>query len=207
MQIFSLSLFGRAYCKANAIVMTSICLFGILNAALALTPGELNQLKAGQVLIKQNVPEAKGAVPSVEAQILVSRPQEKTWTVVSNPEVLLKEESKVKRVKVLSREGNVQHVAFSVVMTPLFPAFNYVLLQRLTAPSLITFHRESGSFREVQGAWRLSAVENGNKTILSYTLKLDPGPLIPHALLLAAVKSDLPNFMKHAKLAIEKQAL
>ncbi len=163
---------------------------------------EWQTLKQGKVVVKQYT--APNTVPSVEAKILIPKPPEKVWTVVSDPETLLQAERKVKRVKVLSRTANKQNVSFSVIMTSLFPAFNYILLQELSPPYLINFHRVSGSFKDIQGAWRLIPADNGTKTILSYTLKLDPGPLVPRSLLLAAVKSDLPNFMNNAKTSINK---
>lgn len=166
---------------------------------------EMQTLKQGNVVVKQN-PAPANAVPSVEARILIAKPPEQVWTVVSDPVTLMESERKVKKVKVLSKQANKQNVEFSVLMTPLFPAFNYVLLQELSAPYLLTFHRISGSFKDIQGSWRLIPFDNGTKTILSYTLKLDPGPLIPRGLLMTAVKSDLPNMMKNAKASITKNA-
>lgn len=166
---------------------------------------EMQSLKQGNVVVTQK-PAQANTVPSVEAKILIAKPPEKVWTVVSDPVTLMESERKVKKVKVLSKTANKQNVEFSVLMTPLFPAFNYVLLQELSGPYLLTFHRVSGSFKEIQGSWRLTPFENGTKTILSYTLKLDPGPLVPKTLLLSAVKSDLPAMMKNAKVSINKNA-
>ena len=166
-------------------------------------PPEWETLSQGQVVVSQQ-PPSKDGVPSVEAKILVARPPAKVWTVVSDPEKLMRNEEKVRKVKVLSRTTNKQNVEFSVLMTHLLPPFNYVLMQELAPPSLLRFHRISGSFRDIQGSWNLTPVENGSKTILTYTLKLDPGPFIPRSLLLTAVKSDLPNMMRNAKTAIDK---
>jgi ribosome-associated toxin RatA of RatAB toxin-antitoxin module len=166
---------------------------------------EWDTLSKGQVVVKQN-PAQANSVPSVEAKILISKPPEKVWQVVSDPVTLMREERKVKKVKILSRTANKQNVEFSVLMTHLLPPFNYVLLQELSPPNLLRLHRVSGSFRDIQGSWKLIPVDSGNKTILTYTLKLDPGPLIPRSMLLGAVKSDLPSMMRNAKRAIDKSA-
>ena len=168
---------------------------------------ESESLARGQVVIHQNQPTTPQDVPSVEAKILIARPPAKVWTVVSDPEKLMGNEAKVRKVKVVSRSPGKQNVAFSVVMAPFLPAFNYVLLQELVPPSLLRFHRISGSFRDVQGSWHLSPIDNGNKTVLTYTLKLDPGPFVPKSLLLPAVKSDLPNMMRSVKASIDKNTL
>lgn len=167
--------------------------------------GEWHALSQGQVVVRENVARAK-AMPSVEARVLVARPPEKAWSVVSNPEVLMSEERRVKKVKILSQEGNRQEVAFSVLMTHLLPTFNYTLEQNLHPPSIVKFHRLSGSFQEIQGFWRLIPAENGRKTILVYNLKMDAGPLIPRGMLLGAVKADLPNMLQNARRAIEQNA-
>lgn len=176
----------------------------LLPAVAAETPAELAQLSRGEVLVRESVPE--DSAPQVEAKILVSRPPDKVWKVVSNPEKLMQEEQKVKRVKVLSQSGNKQQVEFSVLMTRLLPPFNYVLLQELAPPHGMTFRRLSGSFKDIRGSWKLTPVEDGQKTILTYTLKLDPGPLVPKSMLLKAVKSDLPSMMRNAKAAIDKNS-
>lgn len=174
----------------------------MLNSAQATKEvSEWQTLNQGKVVVKQNT-EPANTVPSVEARILISHPPEKVWGVVADPETLMAHEPKVKKVKVVSRSGNKQNVDFSVFMTRLFPPFNYTLAQELSPPNLLKFHRVSGAFKSIDGAWRLIPVENGRKTILSYTLKLDPGPFIPRPLLLTAVKSDLPNMMQNAKTAI-----
>ena len=166
---------------------------------------EMDTLTKGQVVVSQDT-EPSNAMPSVEAKILISKSQDKVWSVVANPEKLMREEKKVKKVKVLSRAGNKQNVEFSVLMTRLLPPFNYILLQELSAPGLLRFHRISGSFKDIQGSWRLTPIENGSKTILTYTLKIDPGPFlpIPRWMLLNAVKSDLPGMMMNVKASIDK---
>jgi ribosome-associated toxin RatA of RatAB toxin-antitoxin module len=194
--------------RFQVVLAAAVCVMTVLGAPLgvqAMGNSEWDSLSKGQVVIKQNAPSGN-AVPSVEAKILIAKPPEKVWSVVADPETLMSQERKVQKVKVLSRSANKQNVAFSVSMTRLFPTFNYVLLQELSPPNLLRFHRISGSFKDIQGSWKLAPVDNGSKTILTYTLQLDPGPLIPRSLLLGAVKSDLPDMMRNAKMAIDKAA-
>lgn len=199
---FALNLPGLLF-RALAVLLAGLILG---TAALArAADSDWESLSQGEVVIKQ-APLQPNVIPSVEARILIPKPPKAVWNVVSDPEVLMREEHKVKKVKVLSRTGNKQQVAFSVLMTRLLPPFNYVLQQELAPPNTLHFKRVSGSFRDIQGAWRLIPVENGSKTILSYTLKLDPGPLVPKGMLLGAVKSDLPAMMRNAKAAIDKNA-
>lgn len=172
----------------------------------AAEPADWGKLSQGQVVVKQKKPVSADAPPAVEAKILLQVPVEKAWPVVANPVKLARNERKVKSVKVISKTGNKQNVDFVVSMTPLLPSFHYVLLQELSPPSLLQFHRISGSFKDFVGSWRLTPAESGKKSILTYTLQLDPGPLVPRSLLLGAIKSDLPNLMKNTRAAIENVA-
>lgn len=195
------------YCNFFGRHLVALCVLALLpsSAAWAVSGSEWDSLSKGQVTVSQNLAPAN-VMPSVEAKILIAKPPEKVWKVVADPEKLMREERKVKKVKILSRTPNKQNVEFSVLMTRLLPPFNYVLLQELSPPNLLTFKRVSGSFKDIQGSWKLAPVDNGSKTILTYTLKIDPGPFlpIPRGMLLNAVKSDLPSMMKNAKLAIDK---
>lgn len=198
-------LFQRNYEKiACAVLLLGLGGSVLPGAAWSKEISEAEKLAKGQVVVTQNTPTTPKEVPSVEAKILISRPPAKVWTVVSDPEKLMRNEPKVRKVKVISRSPGKQNVDFTVVMAPLLPAFNYVLMQELSPPNLLRFHRISGSFKEIQGSWQLQPAENGSKTILTYTLKLDPGPFVPKALLLPAVKSDLPHMMKNVKTSIDK---
>lgn len=174
---------------------------GLTGTGHATEDPDWSRLSQGQVVIRQHIPPS-GSIPAVEARILVPQPPEKVWTVVANPQRLMSQERKVKKITMLAQQGNRQQVAFTVAMTRLLPTFDYVLQQDLSPPSQLTFKRLSGSFRDIQGSWRLTPAENGTKTILSYTLKLDPGPLVPRGMLLSAVKADLPVMMNNAKQAI-----
>lgn len=204
MASFKLNVVIRQYLKYTRLTLiTGMAFVSLSTFGFAAESQEWKSLSKGQVVVKQNNAQEDEA-PSVEAKILILRSPERVWPVVADPEKLMREEKKVRKVKVLSRSQNKQNVAFSVLMTRFLPPFNYVLLQELSPPNSLRFHRVSGSFKDIQGSWRLSPVENGTKTILTYKLQIDVGPLVPRGLLLSAVKSDLPSMMRNAKKAIEK---
>ncbi len=192
----------RLSSRLLALSMLTMMSVALAPHALAGDPADWGKLSQGQVVVKQKATASK-EVPSVEAKILLQVPVEKAWPIVINPVKLARNENKVKKVQVLSKSGNKQNVDFVVSMTPLLPNFHYVLLQELSPPNLLQFHRISGSFKDIVGSWRLTPAESGKKSILTYTLQLDPGPLVPRSLLLGAIKSDLPNLMRNTRAAIE----
>ncbi len=170
----------------------------------AIPPSEMSLLNKGQVVVKDA--DTSNKVPSVEAKILIPKPPKEVWSVVSNPKQLMQNEPKVKEIKLLSQQGNTQELEYTVFMSKLLPTFNYTLRHVAHPPYTVQFNRLSGSFKDFKGSWKLTPTDNGNKTILTYQLSLDPGPLIPDFLLMNFVKSDLPSMMNNVKAAIDKAA-
>lgn len=192
--------------RASLLLAGCLMAFALISLPVHAEPSaDLQRLEKGQVVVQEKASTVKG-VPAVEARILINNPPEKVWPVVTDPARLMESEPKVKKIRVLSKQNNRQDVEFNVLMTKLFPVFSYVLRQELKQPHEVTFNRLSGSFKHISGAWRLIPAENGKKTILSYTLQLDPGPLIPKSLLINAVKADLPTMMRNARKSIDKHA-
>jgi ribosome-associated toxin RatA of RatAB toxin-antitoxin module len=185
-----------------ALALLLIGNLGLLGSSFAAS--DWASLSQGQVVVTQQNDVIHDPVPSVQAKIWVNKSVPNAWKVISDPVKLTSTEPKVKKAQVVSRTARSQNVAFSVSMARLLPSFNYVVEQDLNPPNALTFHRLSGSFKDIQGSWLLNPAPNGKGSILTYNLKLDPGPLVPKGLLMNAVKSDLPNLMKNAKLAIEK---
>lgn len=159
-------------------------------------------LSKGQVVIKQMDLTSVGQ--AVQAKVLVNKPIDATWKVITDPAKLASHESKVKKAEIIKRTTKGQNVDYSVSMTRLLPTFNYVLEQDFFPPNKVSFHRLSGSFRDIQGSWFLSPAPVGKGTIVTYNLMMDVGPLVPKGMVMGAVKSDLPNFMRNAKLSIEQ---
>lgn len=168
---------------------------------------EQTTLSQGGVVVKDDpkaVQQQKG-LSKVEAKILIPMPPEKIWPVVSNPQQLMREERKVKKIRTVSKATNSQEVEYTVALSQLLPTFNYTLRLENKQPNVIEFRRLSGSFKDFQGSWKLTPVDGGKKTVLTYSLAIDPGFFAPKFLVLQAIKSDLPSMMKNVKTAIDKQ--
>jgi Polyketide cyclase / dehydrase and lipid transport len=183
-----------------ALLATSCSLIASIPALAA--DADWPALSKGEIVVKKI--DGSADAQAVQAKILVNKPVDATWKVIINPTKLASHESKVKRAQVIKRNLDGQNVDYSVSMTRLLPTFNYVLEQDFSAPNKMAFHRLSGSFRDIQGSWLLTPAPAGKGTIVTYNLKMDVGPLVPKGMVMGAVKSDLPNFMRNAKLSIEE---
>lgn len=171
------------------------------------TPTEMATMTKGGIIVKEdNVLDKNAKGPAtVTAKIIIPRPPEQIWPVVANPHEVMREERKVKHMKTITKTGNTQDVEYTVSYSTLLPTFNYVLRLENQSPSVIRFHRIRGSFKDINGSWELTPIDNGQKTILTYTLSIDPGFFAPRFLVMQAIKSDLPSMMKNVKSVIDKK--
>lgn len=192
-----------------------LCLIGLVfpatvlanQAAQAATPAEMNTLLKGEVIVTEDKsidPSKEKGPATVVAKIVVPRSPEQIWPVIMSQEDLMCEERKVKSVKTVTKTGNSQEVDYIVSYNKILPTFTYRLRLEGKKPNTIHFRRVSGSFKDFEGSWRLVPLEGGKKTLLTYTLSLDPGFFAPKFLVVQAIKSDLPNMMKNVKTAIDK---
>ena len=164
-------------------------------------PETMQKLRNGQVVITDLTRQSAEKTPTVEAQILVPRPIADVRKTVSDPQKIMKNEKKVKSLKLLSKTGNTQLLEYTVMMGKMLPTFNYILRHQQTTPDNIQFKRVSGSFKDFEGGWKMTPVD-ANNTVVTYRLKLDPGPGLPAFLITSLVKADLTRMMENAKAAI-----
>jgi ribosome-associated toxin RatA of RatAB toxin-antitoxin module len=170
---------------------------------------ELSTLNKGGVVVKEAnvIDKGKDGPATVTAQILIPKPPAQVWPIVANPQDVMSQEKKVKKVQTLKQAGNSLDVAYTVNYSSMLPTFNYTLRLDKKQPSTITFKRLNGSFKDINGSWQLTPIDNGQKTILTYTLSIDPGFFAPKFLLVQAIKNDLPTMMKNVKAVVDKKAL
>ncbi len=170
-----------------------------------LTPAELARLKKGEVLVLE---EAKGQrMRYVMAKVWIDRSPDRVWKTLSNQEALFKGDSRMKRVKVVKTiPPRTQHIAYTLSVSRLFPAFDYTTRVDFLKPSwLIQFVRMSGSFKSFKGFAKLKPIEGGQQTVMVYALQLDSGPLLPQFLVRTVLKSSLPDLMREVRHQVHSQ--
>jgi carbon monoxide dehydrogenase subunit G len=166
---------------------------------------DTTKLHQGEVVVKElpSKTKSKDSLPSVSAQIMISKPPSEVWKKIMQPERLMQREKKVKSIKVVSQTANSKDLAYTVEMSRLLPTFQYTLRhQPASGPMTLSFWRLNGSFRDVQGSWNVAPIDGGKNSVLTYNISIDPGPLIPRMLLQTVLKADLPNMMNNVKTTV-----
>ena len=165
------------------------------------TDADWQKLSQGNVVITDLTKQSADHVPMVEARILVPRSIDVVREAVSNPQKILRNERKVKSLRLLSKSGNTQLLEYTVMLGRMLPTFDYVLRHQQVSPNVVQFQRVSGSFRDIAGLWQVTPVDD-SRTILTYRLRLDPGPGLPGFLIASFSKADLPQMMQNARAAV-----
>jgi hypothetical protein len=74
------------------------------------------------------------------------------------------------------------------------PKLTYVFRASYDSPSKVTIERVSGDLRTLRGSWELKS--DGEYTIAHYTVDLAPGFWVPHWIVRAALRRDLPKMLR-----------
>jgi ribosome-associated toxin RatA of RatAB toxin-antitoxin module len=176
---------------------------GLSLQRVSLSPQQLQSVSKGNVVIQDYTSQLpKGSKSAwVQASVLVPKSPDDVWQVVSQPKQLMKYENKVKKISVVTKTGSQQTVDYAVDFGALLPTFNYTLaLDGCSPQQVMQFKRVSGSFNDFKGVWHLKPADKG--TVLTYSLFIDPGMMMPGFLVTQLLKADLPSMMQHVKLAI-----
>ena len=74
------------------------------------------------------------------------------------------------------------------------PKLTYEFRASYDYPSRISIERLSGDLRQLRGSWNLQ--EEGNFTIAHYAVDLAPGFWVPHWMVRAVLRRDLPKMLR-----------
>lgn len=176
-------------------------LFGVILASASSSSGEVlpldlgeNEmalLSRGQVLVN-SVDSGRGFV---QAAILVDVPVERVWSLIVDCPEAAKVIPNLKSCTILERhEGwNIieQRVGLSWILPDILCRFraDYDALQQIHFKSI------SGNLKEVEGHWYFVRTAGGEKTILFYSVYVNPGFYIPQWVVRLVLEADLPNLL------------
>jgi Polyketide cyclase / dehydrase and lipid transport len=82
------------------------------------------------------------------------------------------------------------------------PKLTYEIRASYTKPSLVTIERVSGDLRVLRGSWTLRS--DGEYTYAQYAVDLAPGFWVPHWIVRAALRRDLPKMLRALRTRAEE---
>jgi ribosome-associated toxin RatA of RatAB toxin-antitoxin module len=164
-------------------------------AASDLSESQLLQLENGEVLVGvQQTGQASGGM--VEATILIDAPAESVWQVMVNCPDSPTFVPGLVACRVLESGENWEIIRQEVKWTWFLPKLSYVFRAIYQAHKQIDFVRIEGDLRDMKGTWRLIPFDQGRRTLVRYSVFLDPGFFIPQWVVRQALKADLPAVLR-----------
>ena len=168
-----------------------------------LTDDDWKRLNRGGVVVHTG---EQGDEPRVEAMILIPRPAEHIWEVMVDCERAPEFVPNMRRCEVVerARDGSWELIEHEIKYRWFAPKTTYRFKADYVPQQRIHFKRVSGDLRQLEGDWGLFPfpVESG-MVLVSYSVFIDPGRLVPEFLVRRALQRDLPELMLALKKRVE----
>lgn len=168
------------------------------------------------VLINSYLPEAvypasekTVSVPIVEekigektyqvSRVLVHVKPEHVWRILTDYENAPDIFPCLKKCKLVKDKGTSKLVEHEIKPSGVPGSFNYTLEVKEVVNKLYEWHRVKGDFREVDGFWKLEAMNEGQSTMVTYASYVNGGIFMPPPLIKRQVRMDIPPVMTALK--------
>ncbi|HEY9687899.1 MAG TPA: SRPBCC family protein [Coleofasciculaceae cyanobacterium] len=186
---------------------------GMLAAGLLLGAG-LSQVGFAQepnlMMVSVASEPAKAHAKNVQAKVLIDAPPSLVWQTITNYSDLKNILPGYEKSNVLKSSGARKQLEIAMKVAPFLPTYNYhVQVQESADNYQIVMNRVSGDFKELRATYKLISQGNGSKTLLSYSLNIDPGYNMPgsQAVIKSSTERSLKALEKHVEAAARKSLI
>jgi ribosome-associated toxin RatA of RatAB toxin-antitoxin module len=184
---FFITFFGYLCCSSGAFSLAQTS-----NNVYQLEKSELTRLYNGEVIIRS---DESGHERRVWATILIDSPPWQIWNVLTDcnhtPEFI----PNLKSCRVLQRGKDTQITEQQVKFSWFLPMITYTYQSNYQKFKRIDFKKVSGDLKALEGSWVLEEIGDRQRTILTYSVFLDPGFFIPKWLVRRILRKDLPKVL------------
>ncbi len=151
--------------------------------------------------------EQVGNTRYVKGKILINQPPAAVWPLLTNPfEFKEKICPRMKNVEIMVDQSTMSRMKVKLDGTIFIPNMYYVVDSHYVHEQRIDFHSVEGTFKEFKGFWTLKRWPDGQRTEVSYCLDVDPGFFLPHWLVQAGVRNELPKTLQGLRRRVQAVA-
>jgi ribosome-associated toxin RatA of RatAB toxin-antitoxin module len=150
------------------------------------------RLSRGEVVVSA---DPAGRHRSVQAAILLDAPAERIWEVMVDCDGAPEFVPGLRECRVVEQGDGWEVLQHRVRISSLLPQVTYRFRATYRRPERIDFVRVSGDLDAMEGSWTLLPVDEG-RTVVRYSVYLDPGFLAPQWLVRQALRHDLPELLR-----------
>jgi ribosome-associated toxin RatA of RatAB toxin-antitoxin module len=160
-----------------------------------------NSLKAGTKEIKSPANKLSSSV----FETTIKAPKEIVWAALTDfnryPQIF----PRMKSCQILKREGSLVYLE-TILKPQMFvkQECQHTINDLAGEPDILHWRMIDGNFKSVEGEWRLKPSKDKQGCLVSYTLKVDPGPIIPKPMAVMALKMVQKEIVVNIKQVIEK---
>jgi hypothetical protein len=178
-------------------VRTSLAIAFLLTASPLLSAADLAQDSAQQsdieVAVSLDAAEQSG---SAIATVQIHARRQVVWSLITSCAEELNLVPGLVGCEVLETapDRSWQRIRHVMNYSWYLPRLTFEVHASYDEPSRVSIERISGDLRVLRGTWRL--LSEGDYTIAHYTVDLAPGFWVPHWLVRAALKRDLPKMLR-----------
>lgn len=127
--------------------------------------------------------------------ILIDSPARHIWDIMIDCDRAPEFVPRLRSCRVLYQSGHTEIIEHRVALSSLLPAVTYTFRAHYQDLKRIDFTMVSGDLREFEGSWILEQVNDGQQTIVVYSVYMDPGFLVPQWLVRRALRGELPDLL------------
>ena len=179
-------------------VRSGLCSLLLLNIAGAadLRDADWKRLNTGDVVVDS---EEQGGRGRVVAMVLIDRDVEAIWRVILDCDRAPEFVPNMRRCEVLERapDESWEIIEHEIKYSWFTPKTIYRFKAEYTPFERVHFERIDGDLRELVGDWVLTPLrDRGRPVLVSYSVFIDPGAVVPEFLVRRALRRDLPELMR-----------
>jgi hypothetical protein len=178
-------------------VRTFYCSLFLLAAVHAASPANLAPETAQHgdidVAVSLDAAEQSG---SANASVRIHAPRDVVWALITSCAEGVHLIPGLVSCEVLETapDGSWERIRHVVDYSWYVPKLTYEIRASYDPPARVSIERISGDLRIVRGSWALQS--DGDYTIAHYAVDLAPGFWVPHWLVRAALRRDLPRMLR-----------
>ncbi len=133
---------------------------------------------------------------SARASVRIHAPREVVFALVTSCAEAPRLVPGLKSCEVLETapDGSWQRIRHVIDYSWYVPRLTYEILATYEPPAKVRLERTSGDLRVLRGSWILES--DGDYTIAHHTVDLSPGFWVPHWLVRATLRRDLPRMLR-----------
>jgi hypothetical protein len=169
----------------------------LLTAAFAAPAADLAQESAqhGDIEVQVSL-DASEQSGSAGASVRIHARREVVWSLIASCKEALKLVPGLVGCDVMETapDRSWQRIRHVMDYSWYIPKLTYEIRATYDPPARVSIERVSGDLRILRGSWVLQA--EGNDTIAHYNVDLAPGFWVPHWIVRAALRRDLPKMLR-----------